>query len=438
MKTAYKNIPQHPSIWPSQAMFWLGKFFIDISTVFGSRAAPSQFDVFSSTVQFLAEFLSQANPFAILRQLDDLIVLSPAWSNACQLFTETYRHLCSILNIRLADPCPKFEKAFENSTHGLVLGLYFDSKNMTWSLPQYKFSRYIRAIDSFLMETCVSLHETQSLAGSLNDFALFSPFFKAFKGPFLFFIHKFTDDPSCRLRIPHSVRKDLYFWREAINAAKSGFPLSMPPQNPPFTALHFYSDAAAGVFPMYEKFPSLYPPRGAASLGGISPDCLWFACRLTWPPALLSSIQSSESVLFGHKSTTLEAIAVALPLLLIPDLCRQQHICFFTDNKAVVGGWENRYLIHDPESSLWLRCLSVIEAYLDAHFYFFHSPRNSSPITTLADKLTRDPSPLPPPAPPIRHLTPTTHPILFNWLSHPILDWSLPSSLLSELSLFSG
>jgi hypothetical protein len=78
MRTAYKNIPQHPSIWPSQAMFWLGKFFIDISTVCGSRAAPSQFDVFSSTVQFLAEFLSQANPFAILRQLDDLIVLSPA------------------------------------------------------------------------------------------------------------------------------------------------------------------------------------------------------------------------------------------------------------------------------------------------------------------------------------------------------------------------
>ena len=135
--------------------------------------------------------MTQANPFAIFRQLDDLIVLSPAWSDACQLFTETYRHLCNILNIRLADPCPKFEKAFENSTHGLVLGLYFDSDTMTWSLPQYKFSCYIRTIDSFLMQTCLSLHETQSLAGSLNDFTLFSPFFKAFKGPLLFFIHQF-------------------------------------------------------------------------------------------------------------------------------------------------------------------------------------------------------------------------------------------------------
>jgi hypothetical protein len=117
------------------------------------------------------------------------------------------------LNIRLADPCHKFEKAFENSTHGLVLGLYFDSDTMTWSLPQYKFSRYIRAIDTFLMQTCVSLHDTQSLAGSLNDFALFSPFFKAFKGPLLFFIHQFRDDTSSRLRIPHSVWKFIFLAR---------------------------------------------------------------------------------------------------------------------------------------------------------------------------------------------------------------------------------
>jgi len=128
----------------------------------------------------------------------------------------TFFHPGSWIRIKFffADPCPKFEKAFENSTHGLVLGLYFDSDTMTWSLPQHKFSCYIRTIDSFLMQTCLSLHETQSLAGSLNDFALFSPFFKAFKGPLLFFIHQFRDDTlSCRC-IPHSVRKDLYFWRE--------------------------------------------------------------------------------------------------------------------------------------------------------------------------------------------------------------------------------
>jgi hypothetical protein len=27
IKTAYKNIPQHPSVWPSQAMFWVKQIF---------------------------------------------------------------------------------------------------------------------------------------------------------------------------------------------------------------------------------------------------------------------------------------------------------------------------------------------------------------------------------------------------------------------------
>jgi hypothetical protein len=68
MKTAYKNVPQHPSVWPYQGFYWQTKFFIDISTVFGSGAAPSQFDVFSATVQFIAQFLCFVPVFFILRQ----------------------------------------------------------------------------------------------------------------------------------------------------------------------------------------------------------------------------------------------------------------------------------------------------------------------------------------------------------------------------------
>jgi len=69
MKTAYKNIPQHPSVWPFQGFFWQSKFFVDISTVFGSGAAPSQFDIFAATVQFLAEFLCLLPVFFICANL---------------------------------------------------------------------------------------------------------------------------------------------------------------------------------------------------------------------------------------------------------------------------------------------------------------------------------------------------------------------------------
>jgi hypothetical protein len=432
MKTAYKNVPQHPSVWPYQGFYWQTKFFIDISTVFGSGAAPSQFDVFSATVQFIAQFLCLVPVFFILRQLDDLVILSPSYSTACQQFSAIYQQLCSQLNIKIAPPCPKKEKAFLNSHDGVVLGIYFNSESMTWAVPHYKFVRYIRCIDAFLSNATVCLDDLHSLCGYLNDFALFSPFFKAFKAPIFYFLHEFKDDTKCRLPIPHQVCKDLHFWRQAIFSATQGFPLSFPPQGPPFTALVFYSDAAGGVFPMYERLPHMYPKRGAASIGGQSPEDAWFHSYLSWPPSLLSSTLSSALHAFGHKSSTLEAVALCLPLLTIPNLCRNRHICFYTDNKALVSGWETRYLLHDPETSLWLRCLSVFEAFLDCHFYIFHSPRNSSPITTLADKLTRDPVPLPSPHPPPMIVDSSTHPNLFSWLHSPVLSWDLPTLLLSD------
>ena len=182
---------------------------------------------------------------------------------------------------------------------------------------------------------------------------------------------------------------------------------------------------------MYERLPHMYPKRGAASIGGQSPADAWFHSFLSWPP---SSTLSSALHAFGHKSSTLEAVALCLPLLTIPNLCRNRHICFYTDNKALVSGWETRYLLHDPETSLWLRCLSVFEAFLDCHFYIFHSPRNSSPITTLADKLTRDPVPLPSPHPPPMIVDSSTHPNLFSWLHSPVLSWDLPTLLLSDIS----
>jgi hypothetical protein len=82
-KTAYKNVPQHPSLWPLQGFRWLGEFFFDTTTTFGSTASVSQFDTFAATLQNMALSLTQGELIAAHRQLDDLIVISKATSPAC-------------------------------------------------------------------------------------------------------------------------------------------------------------------------------------------------------------------------------------------------------------------------------------------------------------------------------------------------------------------
>ncbi len=96
-KTAYKNVPQHPSLWPLQGFRWLGKLFFDTTTTFGSTASVSQFDTFAATLQNMALSFTIGELTAIHRQLDDLIVLCKASSPACASFTESYTWLCSYL-----------------------------------------------------------------------------------------------------------------------------------------------------------------------------------------------------------------------------------------------------------------------------------------------------------------------------------------------------
>jgi hypothetical protein len=118
MSAAYKNTPQHPSIWPAQGFFWLGRYFVDTSTVFGSTAAVAQFDTFAATLQNLTLLRCPVPSRFIFRQLDDLPVITRASNPICEKFYHSYLSVCDELNVKLAAPCPKFDKSFGPTTSG--------------------------------------------------------------------------------------------------------------------------------------------------------------------------------------------------------------------------------------------------------------------------------------------------------------------------------
>ncbi len=133
-------------------------------------------------------------------------------------------------------------------------------------------------------------------------------------------------------------RKTYFFGGKLFVLLLLAFP-SLFPLKAPLAPLWFSIQMQQEEFsPMYGKLPHFYPKRGAASIGGKNPDDVWFSSFLSWPPSLLSTALSSYLHAFGHKSSTLEAIALCLPLLTIPELCLNRHICFYTDNKALVSG----------------------------------------------------------------------------------------------------
>ncbi len=79
--------------------------------------------------------------------------------------------MCNALGARLAPNCPDKEKAFVDSTTGTVLGIIFDTMDMSWSISQSKVTTILQRIRPVMNGCPPGLQQLQSLLGALNDFA---------------------------------------------------------------------------------------------------------------------------------------------------------------------------------------------------------------------------------------------------------------------------
>ena len=178
---AYKQIIGHPSQWAAFGFQWLGKYFFDLTTVFGSKSAPANFDSILETIVNIVCTLSASPRTIVHRQLDDVPVVSPASTNFATTFAEKYVEVCEMLGLPLADDCPSREKSYGIGTNGTVLGIEFDSKDLSWRLPRAKAAGIIEVIDAFLAAKTCCLKDAQRLHGKLSDFSQMCDFMKGFR-----------------------------------------------------------------------------------------------------------------------------------------------------------------------------------------------------------------------------------------------------------------
>ncbi len=176
--------------------------------------------------------------------------------------------------------------------------------------------------------------------------------------------------------------------------------------------------------------------RGVASVGY---DQLGIWARaislLRWPAGLLTGKKNLQGKDFGHKTAMLEAVGLLLPFLSVPWAVRNRHVTLEVDNISLVFAWEKRYCKNDPEASVVIRCLHVIEAFLECVIHVVHTGRLSTEHARLADRLSRNST-----------TTAGDHRLLENvgvavqskhlakWLEHPREDWELPQKLVDNVT----
>ena len=109
IKDAYKLIPGREKHWRNFGFRWLGRYFFDVTTVFGSKSAPANFDFLPETLVNIVCTLNDIPKSGVHRQLDDVPVVNPAGTGLPEKFSDKYSVLCSELGVPLAESCPVCE-----------------------------------------------------------------------------------------------------------------------------------------------------------------------------------------------------------------------------------------------------------------------------------------------------------------------------------------
>ena len=388
---AYKLIPAKPDDFRLQGFIWLGKFFCETQESFGSKASVCNFDRLGNTKDLLACLNSEVPRDKIFRVLDDTPCVFSADSNRTQTFSKEMRRLCNSLNLPLAKNCEKREKAFENVTEGTVLGVKFNSVNMTWSLPEDRADKVIRRCLDAANSKHMELLQTQELMGSVNDLAQMCPAIKFHKGSGNRFLESFKGNNNIVKQTTPGFREDMNIAAKVAEEARKGLPIASRPVNPPLSALMFYTDAAGASFSMCNGKMVFHEQegRGVACIGGEDMESIWIACKLNWPEGLISGLRDEKGVPFGCKSTFLESVGLLLPFLVCPEKIRGRHMVFRVDNMAVVHGWSRGYVKYDKSASEVIKCVGYLSFYYGTTVHVEHVPRMSNEMADLADELSR-------------------------------------------------
>jgi hypothetical protein len=143
---AYKQVPCRVADLRLQGFSWLGKYFVETRQVFGAKTSVCNYDIVGETLKLISVIESEIPPELVLRHVDDVPVVAPGDSGLCEKFSETYKKVCKELNVKLAPDCPLMDKAFTCQHRGKVLGVKFDTTDLTWSLSDKKVQNALHSV----------------------------------------------------------------------------------------------------------------------------------------------------------------------------------------------------------------------------------------------------------------------------------------------------
>ena len=224
---AYKNIPAKILDLRLQGFSWLSKFFVETTQIFGAKTAVSNFDIFGNSILSLACAESAIPKHFVHRTLDDVPIVAPANTTWCEDFTKNYSDICDKIGVKIAENCEKNEKAFSNATYGKVLGIYFNTENLSWKLPSEKRDLALTCIVEIKEKNIFELESLQVLLGRLNNIVQMCPFMKIFNNNMYIELAILLNTPNLKNVIVNAqCEKDMNIWQNFLCDGNEWLPVA--------------------------------------------------------------------------------------------------------------------------------------------------------------------------------------------------------------------
>ena len=391
LQDAYKLMPARKEDFKLQGFCWLGKCFVETQQGFGGVPSPCNFDKLAKTKDTVVCIKSGTPRSAVHRALDDSPCVARAGSNIVEKFSVTMKEICKDVNIPLAENCALGEKAFELQTRGVVLGVGFDSSNLTWFLSKEKSEKVIRRCLETAEVSHVNLKTVEKLMGSVNDLSQMCKTISFHKRAGNMLLRSFQGNYNIVKMVPADLKEELRIIARIAGSSTGGLPLAEERCQPTLSKLVFYTDAAGASFSQVkgEKVFHNNNGKGVACIGGESVADIWCWCRMEWPEGLLTSIKDEKGCDYGSKSTTLEAVGMLLPFVSCPEKVKGKNVVFMIDNLAVLYGWYKGHVAKDKSASEVLKSVHYLSGLLGTTVNVEHVDRVSNEMAELADELSR-------------------------------------------------
>ena len=343
LANAYRMVPVHPDDQPLLGIHWQGSTFIDRALPFGLRSSPK---IFNAVADLLAWVLHCEGVLHVIHYLDDFLVFErPGSSTASTIRT----HIESTFS-RIGAPIAH-HKTEGPATMLTFLGIQIDTDQFQLSLPEDKIQRLQNLLHHWGTRKACTRKDLESLLGHLSHAATVIRPGRIFLRT-LFSLLSRVSNPSHFIRLNQEARADIAWWQCLLQHwnGRSFFPLPTPSR-------HLYSDAS-----------------GSFGCGALCPcQKTWF--QLQWPRAW-------DEVGIAAK----ELVPIVLAAALWGPTWSRDHVCFHSDNEAVVTIIQKRHA-KQPILNHLLRCLFFYASVFQFSFSALHIP---GVLNVAADAISRN------------------------------------------------